>query len=107
MPWRIFFFFSDTTASRIYTLSLHDALPISRLPADTGSRDWTARTTRPCRPIGSRGIARVRSEEHTSELQSHSDLVCRLLLEKKKVVSRYRRQFHRSTLHAYNIGSKD
>src|SRR5476649_3100995 len=67
----LFFFFNDTATTEIYTLSLHDALPISYQPTDR-------------RPIASRNW-RVfqRSEEHTSELQSHSDLVCRLLLEKK------------------------
>src|SRR6478672_13650624 len=67
------FFFNDTATTEIYTLSLHDALPIS-WPSTTPSSGWPART-RP-RPR--------RSEEHTSELQSRSDLVCRLLLEKKK-----------------------
>src|SRR5256885_15603976 len=80
-----FFFFNDTATTEIYTLSLHDALPIypdcarSRRPphsrgpgrasAGLGPADWHAR---------------VRSEEHTSELQSPCNLVCRLLLEKKK-----------------------
>src|SRR5437667_3017042 len=73
----LFFFFNDTATTEIYTLSLHDALPISiwRRPATwpmksrscTWARSWNGR-----------------SEEHTSELQSHHDLVCRLLLEKKK-----------------------
>src|SRR5215204_7736098 len=67
-----FFFFNDTATTEIYTLSLHDALPIS---TSTRSPGWA---TGPCWP------PRWRSEEHTSELQSHSDLVCRLLLEKKK-----------------------
>src|SRR5437588_9647185 len=71
-----FFFFNDTASTEIYTLSLHDALPIC-LPAG-GPRPLHATLRRP-RPAQSR----VRSEEHTSELQSHSDLVCRLLLEKK------------------------
>src|SRR5260221_6089801 len=69
-----FFFFNDTATTEIYTLSLHDALPICvhgpampHPPARAVARAW-----------------QVRSEEHTSELQSHSDLVCRLLLEKKK-----------------------
>src|SRR2546430_12284024 len=69
----LFFFFNDTATTETYTLSLHDALPISHprpphrhLPALRGP--------------GGRG----RSEEHTSELQSQSNLVCRLLLEKKK-----------------------
>src|SRR5215204_7765922 len=75
-----FFFFNDTATTEIYTLSLHDALPIYR-PA----RRWPARTGSPSarRPPPSAPGPR-RSEEHTSELQSHSDLVCRLLLEKKK-----------------------
>src|SRR2546430_11138501 len=69
-----FFFFNDTATTEIYTLSLHDALPI--LIQTTGDRDvqrcgWVA-------------ALEHRSEEHTSELQSQSNLVCRLLLEKKK-----------------------
>src|SRR6266403_6313996 len=75
-----FFFFNDTATTEIYTLSLHDALPIFRgrprpaCPTGTGSAS----------PI------RGRSEEHTSELQSRRDLVCRLLLEKKKKKKRTR-----------------
>src|SRR5215208_8538016 len=67
-----FFFFNDTATTEIYTLSLHDALPI-------------------CHPVRGHGPRRLRvphhrgrSEEHTSELQSRGHLVCRLLLEKKK-----------------------
>src|SRR5436190_62316 len=73
-----FFFFNDTATTEIYTLSLHDALPIC--PCSRHALCWRAgaglkpRFTSTC----------CRSEEHTSELQSHSDLVCRLLLEKKK-----------------------
>src|SRR5436190_18274782 len=72
----LFFFFNASATSEIYTLSLHDALPITRPPATIGTPaiDWIPLAHR----IG-------RSEEHTSELQSHSDLVCRLLLEKKKI----------------------
>src|SRR2546428_9400545 len=70
-----FFFFNDTATTEIYTLSLHDALPIS------SRRKTTRRSSR--RPTRQRPRC-VRSEEHTSELQSRSDLVCRLLLEKKK-----------------------
>src|SRR5260221_2019224 len=70
----LFFFFNDTATTEIYTLSLHDALPISPARRHPRCGRW-------CR---SSGRARQRSEEHTSELQSHSDLVCRLLLEKKK-----------------------
>src|SRR5690349_21911886 len=83
-----FFFFNDPATTEIYTLSLHDALPIfvvSPLAATTTSpsRGSTEVVTSPNQP---RAIAssRERSEEHTSELQSRRDLVCRLLLEKKK-----------------------
>src|SRR6266496_3271308 len=67
-----FFFFNDTATTEIYTLSLHDALPIYPAPP---WRPTAGRTSTACRG---------RSEEHTSELQSRRDLVCRLLLEKKK-----------------------
>src|SRR6266446_10801619 len=70
-----FFFFNDTATTEIYTLSLHDALPI-RSPA---------RLSPPASRRGSTGSPKAtRSEEHTSELQSPCNLVCRLLLEKKK-----------------------
>src|SRR5216684_9029078 len=69
----LFFFFNDTATTEIYTLSLHDALPIQK--AD--------RACRPC-PAAPPLHWRRRSEEHTSELQSRLHLVCRLLLEKKK-----------------------
>src|SRR6516165_12365532 len=71
----VFFFFNDTATTEIYTLSLHDALPISR--------QVVARWFTPGYRDAHRGT--VRSEEHTSELQSQSNLVCRLLLEKKKI----------------------
>src|SRR6478672_13791253 len=70
----IFFFFNDTATTEIYTLSLHDALPILDRPSRLRDRGRRHR----------RGAVDPRSEEHTSELQSRSDLVCRLLLEKKK-----------------------
>src|SRR5215467_9046498 len=76
----LFFFFNDTATTEIYTLSLHDALPISPSSA-TRSRPMSSMP-------GSRRRARARcarSEEHTSELQSPCNLVCRLLLEKKKI----------------------
>src|SRR5687767_15437735 len=73
-----FFFFNDTATTEIYTLSLHDALPIS-------PRARCDRATRPARSGSGRGHGGgTRSEEHTSELQSLAYLVCRLLLEKKK-----------------------
>src|ERR1041385_9529255 len=70
----LFFFFNDTATTEIYTLSLHDALPIYRPDAGGGAAAGPAR----------RRAAPGRSEEHTSELQSRLHLVCRLLLEKKK-----------------------
>src|SRR5438034_7880592 len=93
----IFFFLNDTATTQIYTLSLHDALPILQ--------NWTtvvkvgvivvlstvlltlghhAKDLVPAMAATQHGAGLFRSEEHTSELQSHSDLVCRLLLEKKK-----------------------
>src|SRR5437764_13743518 len=92
------FIFNDTAPPEIYTLSLHDALPISR-----------HRRRRPPRPrravpsAGHRGAGGAdpqgrpgRSEEHTSELQSPMYLVCRLLLEKKKSISDVQLKFRRS-----------
>src|SRR3712207_7541680 len=93
------FFFNDTATTEIYTLSLHDALPIS----SRRRRPWSAPGTRgrarrpsagqPLRhrllvrvdPLLRHLLGRLRSEEHTSELQSRQYLVCRLLLEKKKL----------------------
>src|SRR5580765_9112628 len=70
----VFFFFNDTATTEIYTLSLHDALPISSRPMDVAGPGFGQRVA---------GF-KLRSEEHTSELQSPVHLVCRLLLEKKK-----------------------
>src|SRR4029077_21297581 len=69
-------FFNDTATTEIYTLSLHDALPIWDRMSFTGGRSVVVAGVVPD-SVG-------RSEEHTSELQSHLNLVCRLLLEKKK-----------------------
>src|SRR5690606_41774912 len=97
----LFFLFADAPTSAIYTLSLHDALPISlqsqpgRQPVVTtraGSSMVPLACVRPYSPNCSRrslravliGVRSTRSEEHTSELQSRENLVCRLLLEKKK-----------------------
>src|SRR2546427_12351945 len=85
-----FFFFNDTATTEIYTLSLHDALPISwknsRAPTSpaNGSTSWRRWKRASSRAMPSCSRSRPRSEEHTSELQSQSNLVCRLLLEKKK-----------------------
>src|SRR2546422_5875130 len=101
----IFFFFNDTATTEIYTLSLHDALPISRgggralqggphhrhggrVPGVAGRHGPHLRAAGRRRAGGGGGDLRAlpaaRSEEHTSELQSRLHLVCRLLLEKKK-----------------------
>src|SRR5256885_6532692 len=90
-----FFFFNDTATTEIYTLSLHDALPILSFSPDgkrlsftntkeNGIELWVADTA-----TGQAKLDAVllRSEEHTSELQSPCNLVCRLLLEKKKISS--------------------
>src|SRR2546430_6720068 len=84
-----FFFFNDTATSEIYTLSLHDALPISndeRLELDRRAEEREELLA--VHPDRERLLAHdlARSEEHTSELQSQSNLVCRLLLEKKKIL---------------------
>src|SRR2546430_16307677 len=82
----LFFFFNDTATTEIYTLSLHDALPIYDLRVVRLAEQLRE-------PLGFERLRRLalqldhRSEEHTSELQSQSNLVCRLLLEKKKDTS--------------------
>src|SRR5258708_34166650 len=85
LPASSFFFFNDTATTEIYTLSLHDALPIFEGPREAPG------TKNPRRPVHRRAASGWneqaqcrRSEEHTSELQSPDHLVCRLLLEKKK-----------------------
>src|SRR5688572_31865194 len=100
----LFFFFNDPETTEIYTLSLHDALPIwllkswatppARRPTASIFCDWRSCSSRRLRSVTSRVTESApmispsapwsRSEEHTSELQSQSNLVCRLLLEKKK-----------------------
>src|SRR2546430_7999979 len=86
-----FFFFNDTATTEIYTLSLHDALPISmtrrsgEAARHSRRRSGGAPTAAcQCRRSSTSLAPALRSEEHTSELQSQSNLVCRLLLEKKK-----------------------
>src|SRR2546427_2872834 len=98
MPIRymcVFFFFNDTATTEIYPLSLHDALPIywPRLSSDSrvsmGSRrrlgcSSASQPSSAGHMVVRPALAGMRSEEHTSELQSQSNFVCRLLLEKKK-----------------------
>src|SRR5258705_13826127 len=79
-----FFFFNDTATTEIYTLSLHDALPIFHRGRASLSADFGRRAGLCDRVVPAIGARRRRSEEHTSELQSLRHLVCRLLLEKKK-----------------------
>src|SRR5947207_9036386 len=95
---RFFFFFNAPAPTELYTLSLHDALPIWRFPlcfapfhcfqqtSSTGRFHLSAQSLASALWCGD--FCCTRSEEHTSELQSHSDLVCRLLLEKKKKTQR-------------------
>src|SRR3712207_8121792 len=100
----LFFFFNDTATTEIYTLSLHDALPISAAelllghrhellhggredagrPPALGEAGQGGRRHQPQVAVAAHPLADLRSEEHTSELQSRQYLVCRLLLEKKK-----------------------
>src|SRR5258708_39141213 len=90
-PCSLYFFFNDTATTEIYTLSLHDALPIYYRAIDELRRRMAGESIEPVhflrhfwqkKPLLIRGA--FRSEEHTSELQSPDHLVCRLLLEKKK-----------------------
>src|SRR5258708_27128712 len=87
-PTFFFFFFNDTATTEIYTLSLHDALPISLRSTNSSRLSFRSNYSDPncIRTPGtqSSGCNSDRSEEHTSELQSPDHLVCRLLLEKKK-----------------------
>src|SRR2546430_6545232 len=96
----LFFFFNDTATTEIYTLSLHDALPICKwslfaIKNNEGTDLW-CRLFKPADFDSTKKYPVIvylyngphRSEEHTSELQSQSNLVCRLLLEKKKKNSR-------------------
>src|SRR5690242_21068413 len=84
-----FFFFNDTATTEIYTLSLHDALPIfAGAGADLPGELHLQR--------GPQSVRQPRSEEHTSELQSHVNLVCRLLLEKKKKKKNTQNNTHKS-----------
>src|SRR3712207_7197839 len=102
----LIFFFNDTATTEIYTLSLHDALPIFRPraitaligPSGCGKSTFLRSINRLNDVIlGVRHSGSIRSEEHTSELQSRQYLVCRLLLEKKKKLNK---------LHLYLITPK-
>src|SRR5260370_20088981 len=91
LSYYLFFFFNDTATTEIYTLSLHDALPILQrvamivsCPVKPGILNHPGHVDDQRIPVP----RTARSEEHTSELQSHLNLVCRLLLEKKKETAR-------------------
>src|SRR2546422_5525407 len=94
LRFSLFFFFNDTATTEIYTLSLHDALPIC-FPKSiwASSRGLPSKNRRPWGQMDATFHSRLwafhrRSEEHTSELQSRLHLVCRLLLEKKQKAAR-------------------
>src|SRR2546430_12311157 len=104
------FFFNDTATTEIYTLSLHDALPISLVVTTHGAMKTCSSSVEYAVMYASAWILVIapievsfsRSEEHTSELQSQSNLVCRLLLEKKKQTVTLIRPLHSSNrLHGY------
>src|SRR5690554_7378880 len=90
----LFFFFNDTATTEIYTLSLHDALPISFVFGREMACSMLKSSS-----VGKETAGAYRSEEHTSELQSRPHLVCRLLLEKKKKNKRtYHLRIHQHLL---------
>src|SRR5437016_8645598 len=95
-----FFFFNDTATTEIYTLSLHDALPISASALATHASAATTpygdrfRLAMFSSPLLRGKTKSIRSEEHTYELQSLTNLVCRLLLEKKKKTKKKTRKTH-------------
>src|SRR5256885_7574056 len=99
-PRFFFFFFNDTATTEIYTLSLHDALPIYRECHQERQEDHDLLIERqfqfmPSQDVETAAGFRIqRSEEHTSELQSPCNLVCRLLLEKKKKNINYTSSVH-------------
>src|SRR5437773_10763745 len=79
-----FFYYIAPATPGFYTLSLHDALPILRNGKASDDRSAVVSGARISRAAGPHSPKQTRSEEHTSELQSHHDIVCRLLLEKKR-----------------------
>src|SRR2546427_9511600 len=102
----VFFFFNDTATTEIYTLSLHDALPIcsrrgrrqpQHVEIATRHAGILEHPARAQQPVHAR-----RSEEHTSELQSQSNIVCRLLLEKKKKIDSALSEHKHSALYTHH-----
>src|SRR3712207_9029655 len=102
----LFFFFNDTATTEIYTLSLHDALPILQERRGEERREEIMADTKShglANSLDKEGLllAGKRSEEHTSELQSRQYLVCRLLLEKKKKNSYIHIRYHHNNTQQY------
>src|SRR5207248_11477012 len=97
LPLFFFFFFTHTATTEIYTLSLHDALPIWKCTLRSGLA-WIFRRPAEPQPRWRQAscLRNIRSEEHTSELQSPYDLVCRLLLEKKKKKKKKKTQYKKT-----------
>src|SRR3712207_8600954 len=93
------FFFNDTATTEIYTLSLHDALPISQ---ETSRTPLSAQARAEKAEEKDRRESELRSEEHTSELQSRQYLVCRLLLEKKNIQQILRVHHDQPYWYSYN-----
>src|SRR5260370_21671787 len=98
-----FFFFNDTATTEIYTLSLHDALPICRLFFREEREQLLDQVVGTLLSDPMAAALDHRSEEHTSELQSHLNLVCRLLLEKKKTESRTERACTWCMVHSQSL----
>src|SRR5438105_8002852 len=93
----ILFLYNAPTPTAIYTLSLHDALPIFSDPGDLGRVTLDGALAVATAHVATARAPSSRSEEHTSELQSRVDIVCRLLLEKKKNKARNKRLKHDQT----------
>src|SRR5690348_17700308 len=92
-----FFFFNDTATTEIYTLSLHDALPICARATISAATVVTSEKRILTMESAETPTSFIRSEEHTSELQSPVHLVCRLLLEKKKKKKKTNKQTQTTT----------
>src|SRR2546429_3588033 len=105
----VFFFFNDTATTEIYTLSLHDALPISFLNLARASDLRVRRLLLLSRDGMTKHVVAevLRSEEHTSELQSRLHLVCRLLLEKKNNAAHSVRRIEITDLELFELADRD
>src|SRR2546425_9040556 len=102
-----FFFFNDTATTEIYTLSLHDALPIFGCGDVKRNRSSPSTACTASSSCTNGDLLSIRSEEHTSELQSLAYLVCRLLLEKKKKIALRRRPVALELTHDHGAHDMD